>query len=338
MKKQVIQYFMLACTAVILISCGQKKAKSPEITEFDTYTDAPTQMSVKFPKNWVKSTVEGSRLIVYSSQEAKTEFLNMGRTLNEEDVPGARIDISMIKKADTLTVEKFIEDHKIYQPEIYKGPENITIDGIPAVKYTYSYPYKLSNLFGEIYFVTKDSVTINVITIDVIGDKYEELKPRFKEIISSMKVGITPAAQTPNTKTVTKEADPPSTTFKAVSGDGFSMQIPDNFKLTGSAGKYTISGDRRGDCVISISTLDSKGVPLDKILEQNASLGAASKTSIGGNPAGVINYKSKADLDSKIYFVVHNGKLFKIFATYYKPEAESYRPAFSKMISSIKFK
>lgn len=326
---------MLAFAAIILISCGSdKKVKSPEITDLDSYTDDVSTMQVKFPKTWVKATEPGSRFVVYSSAEARTEFLNMGRVLNEEDVPGAKIDVMTIAKADTTTLEAFIENHKIYSPEIYKAPENVTIDGLPAVKLAYSFPYKVSNLTGEMYVVTKDTKLITIITFDVIGDQYETLKPKFQEILASFKVGIAPSKEK---KVVTKEADPPSSTFKTANGAGFSIQIPDNFRMGGSGSQFSISGDRRADCAISITILDAKGNSLDKVLEQNAKLGSFSKISLGGTPAGVANFKSKADLDSKIYFAVHGGKVYKIFATYYKPEAENYKSAFSKMVNSIKF-
>ncbi len=334
MKRQLVQLFLIAFSAIILVSCGEdNKVKAPEITEFDKYQDPVTQMELTYPKGWVKASEAGSRFITYSSSEARTEFLNMGRVLNEEDIPGAKIDFVTIKKQDTVTMEAFIENQKVYSPETYKTPENVTIDGLPAVKLSYSFPYKVSNLAGDMYIVTKDSQLVTVITTEVIGDQYETLKPKFQEILKSVKVGVKPD----NTKkTILKEADPPSTTFKNVSGNGFSISIPDNFTLSGSGAKYSISGDRRADCAISITSEDSKKNSLDDILKQNEKLGKASKTTLGGKPAGLINI-AKKDLDSKLYFVVIGDKLYKVFATYYKPEAASYRPAFTKMLGSLKF-
>lgn len=333
MKK--LNYLLLAFVALLVISCGEdNKVKAPEINGFEKYKDEVTSMELQYPKGWVKATEPGSRFASYSSKEARIEFLNIGRTLSEEDVPGAKFDVMTIEKKDTVKMEDFINNHKIFDPAIYSAPQTVTIDGVPATKLTYSFDYKVTKYFGEMYVVTKDTKLVTVIYFEVIGDAYETLKPKFQEILKSFKVGVQPSKEK---KVITKEADPPSSTFKAAKGNGFSIQIPDNFRMSGSGNSFTISGDRRGDCVVSISIQDAKGNSLDKILEQNAKLGSFSKTSLGGTPAGVANYKSKADLDSKIYFAVKDGKIYKVFSTYYKPEANNYKAAFTKMVNSIKF-
>ncbi len=337
MKKFFSNTMFFALIALVISSCGGKKAAEPEVKEFDKYADPSTKMELQFPKGWAKGSEVGRSFVAYSSAEAKREFLNIAN-MEGEDVPGARIYVTTIKVEEGKTIQETIDATRQFDASIYSSPANITIDGTPASKQTYSFDFKTSKFNGEMYYATKDSQMINIITFDVIGDSYEALKPKFAEVLKSFKLGTMPQVAGPNVITKTDTLPGPSDKFVAANGQGFSIQIPDNFKSKGGDKSFTYSGDRRGDSYVQIDILDAKGNKLDKILEDNAKkFGAATKSSIGGTEAGMFNYKAKADLDSKIYFVIHSGKLYRIFVNYYKPDAKLYKPAFDKMIKSIKW-
>ena len=336
MKRFFTNSIFLAFVALIISSCGGKKASNPEINGMDTYKDAVTGLEVKYPKGWEKGNAPGESFVAYSSPEAKTEFLNLGKS--SEDVPGARIYVKTLKIEEGKTIDETVDATREFEKPTYAAPTEVTIDGLKAFKQTYTFPLNTTQFNGEIYYVTKDSQMVNIITFDVIGDQYETLKPKFQSILASMKLGVLPQRNSPKTRTDTVEQPGPSDKFVASIGQGFSIQMPDNFSVTnpsvkGTEKSFFYSGDRRGDSYVQIGILDAKGNKLDKILEDNAkNFGPASKTNVGGVAAGVFNYKAKADLDSKIYFVVQGGKLYRIFVNYYKPDAKLYKPAFDKMM------
>ena len=183
---------------------------------------------------------------------------------------------------------------------------------------------------------------VNIITFDVVGDSYETLKPKFLEIIKSVVVGVTPTGKPVKKKTDTVQAELPSSKFVASSGTGFSIQIPDNFHKSGN----TFAGERRGDCLLQVSTINSKGQQLSKIAEGfEASLGKGTKTSIGGAEAYMFNNpKAPKNIDSKLYYAMQGSTCYQVVVSFYKgpdnngEDAKAYRAAFGKMLKSLKFK
>ncbi len=337
MKRFFTNSLFLAFVALIISSCGGKKSANPEMNEMDTYKDPVSGLEVKYPKAWSKGNDAGRSFVAYSSAEAKREFLNI-TNMEGEDVPGARIYINTLKVEEGKTIQQTIDAARQFDASIYGAPTAVTIDGVPAQKQTYAFDFKTSKFNGEFYYAAKDSHMVNVITFDVIGDQYEALKPKFQTILASLKLGVTPQVTGPKTITQVDTLPGPTDKFVASNGQGFSIQIPDNFKAKTSDKSFTYSGDRRGDSFVQIDILDAKGNKLDKILEDNAKkFGEATKVSVGGTAAGMFNYKAKADLDSKMYFVLQGGKLYRIFVNYYKPDAKLYKPAFDKMVKSIKW-
>jgi hypothetical protein len=332
----------------ILSSCGQKKVATNEIGELTNYSDATAKFEIKYPKYWITVKNPGVRFIAYSSDEARTEFLNItNMEAQTQEIPASRIEFLTLKVEAGKSYEETINTGaRMYQSNLYSAAEPVTIDGVQGSKQKYSFEFgSSSKLEGEIYIATKDSQVVNVIIFEEIGGNFDKSKAKYQEILLSAKLAVKSAAPAKSNETAKlKEAPGPSDKFVAASGEGFSVQIPDNFKLAKSSTKgaeksFMISGERRGDCTASIDIVDPKGASLEKIAEAYAAkLGASSKTSIGGITAYMFNVKTKADLDSKLYILMNNNKQYKIFVNYYKPEATSYKPAFDKIIKSIKFK
>lgn len=343
MKKFFSKSLMLICAALIATSCGGQKGPNPEISELTAYTDPSTKMEIKYPKGWVKGSDQGHSFIAYSSPEAKKEFLDLNN-MDAEEVPGARMHFVTIKLEEGKTVEDMVNATRPFETSTYSTPQNVTIDGTPAVKQTISFPFKTTNFNGELYYATKDSQIVNVIMFDVIGDQYDALKPKFQEIISSMKLGVAKQKKV-KVDTVNKELPLPSDKFVASSGTSFSIQIPDNFVPNKSGNTYYVSGSRRSDCSMQIDIVPHKGKQLNKIAEEfETSYGKSSKTSIGGSEAYMFsNPKAGRDVDSKLYFTMHNGKMYRVVVSFYKggenkgEDAKVYRATFSKMLKSIKW-
>jgi hypothetical protein len=85
----------------------------------------------------------------------------------------------------------------------------------------------------------------------------------------------------------------------------------------------------------------SKKLSLEKVVEQNSKFFRSSykgNTTIGGEKATYLNYSLVKNVDSRVYFVVKNDKIFRIIFNYYSPMKNDFLPAFEKVIASIRFK
>ena len=327
-------------SVAILAGCGSKSSPAPEMNEMKAYTDPATQLSFKYPATWLSGSEVGHSFVAYSSAGAKTEFLDLNN-METEDVPGARIQVVTVQIEEGKTIEDAMQNYRQFEASAYTAPQPFTIDNTPAMKQTISFDFKTTKLNGELYYVAKDSTMLNIITFDVVGDSYETLKPKFQEILKGMTLGVTPAAKSKKVRTDTVQAELPSSKFVASSGAGFSISIPENFHKSGNA----FSGDRRGDCVLQVATINSKGQKLAKIAEGfEATFGKSTKTTIGGVEAYMFNNpKAPKDIDSKIYYAMNGTTCYQVVVSYYKgsankgEDAKAYKAAFAKMLKSIKF-
>jgi len=132
--KKLLTLLSLFFICIILWNCTPK-AEPEEITGMTTYEDVALKFSIKHPQNWILQTIPGSRLIVYSSKGAKDRFIQY----DAEGKAGARIDI-YAKKLDTgKTMEDFMASTKLFDKKIYSKPIKVKLDGVDAVKQTYSF-------------------------------------------------------------------------------------------------------------------------------------------------------------------------------------------------------
>ena len=135
----------------------------------------------------------------------------------------------------------------------------------------------------------------------------------------------------------------PSDKVREISGNGYTAEIPENFKS--KAGKIAGAIESKKfdngpvDCFVQFDVFDaSKQNDLDKIVETNkAAYKATSSTSttIGGQKAAVISYAPGKDVNAKVNFVVKGNKMYRITTSWYAPDKDYYLPAFEKTIKSM---
>jgi hypothetical protein len=97
----------------------------------------------------------------------------------------------------------------------------------------------------------------------------------------------------------------------------------------------------RNDCTVDIDVRPAKKLSLEKVVEQNSKFFKASSkgnTTIGGEKTIFLNYSLVKNVDSRVYFIVKNDKIFRIILNYYSPMKKDFLPAFEKVIASIRFK
>lgn len=339
MKKFSLIIPSLILTLIIFNSCNGKK-QIVEIEDLDTYNDPSLDFSIKYPKNWAIQKYPGDRFLAFSSKTVIKRF----RTFEPEGEPGAKIELLVVQLPENQTIDSVISK-KMFTPETYSKPEKITIDGVEGIKETYQFPLADGLFQGEIYYAQKDTNVVTVISFEAFGETFTQYKPWFKQILNSVRLASLPQISRDTIRKVI-EAPPPSENLVTYSGDGFSIKIPDNFdvrnpKVPNALKSYQYIGERRLDCDIRIDIFDaSKQNNLDKIVDDNKSKHKNVNpiaTTFGGEKAYFFEYAPVTNVKSKVYYTIHNNKLFRVTVNWFIGEEKLYKQIFDKTIASFKF-
>lgn len=338
--------FLIIASVVFFASCNRGGVEPVEMGEMEKYSDPLTKFEVMYPSNWFKIVDEGQFFWAYSDSLARKRF----NGYDAEGFPGGKISV-IVKTIDTAQntykniLTRFGEK---FQPEFYTEKTTIDMNGIEVHKYVYEFQ-RIDGLFKGITYVgTTDSSTATILEMEAFANTFDEMyKEGFQKIADNFKLAET-MSMTPDTLFVSEEAEPPSENLKTVSGDGFSISIPDNFgkerdlyKSKSAINSYLYLGERRGDCQIKVEIFDAKGAKLQKIVDDSKSaFGNAnpSKTTLGGKEAFMIAYAPTSDLKGKVWFAINNDKLYRVLITWYVPEADDYKSIFEKSVGTFSFK
>ncbi len=331
-----------AFMAIIVSACG-KKAEAPPIADLDTYEDKSMNFSIKFPKNWKAAVEAGKRAEYYSDDKIMQRF----REYNESEITGAKMVIMANKLEGPVSLDSIIEATKIFQDaSVYAAPEKVQIDGVEATRLKYAYKYGDGEFKGERYFAMKDSTAMTIIEFESFGGTFDQLHPKFEEMLKSVKLAYYKAVVKDTTGGKPAEVFKPAEGFASFDGKNFSIQYPTNFsgKSTGG-GLETVEFKGIGgpaDCIMNVTVTDaSKQNNLDRIIEQNKKLYKASASSpakLGGETAAFIEDSPVKDVRRRTYFAVKGNKLYKVTLQWFKPEQEIFLPTFEKCLGSISLK
>lgn len=342
MKFRTLIYPFFVLLALGFASCtGGKKAEPAKIADLQMFTDKSMSFGIKYPANWIVRNNEGKDAFFYSGNDAIDRFVKF----DAEGVSGAKMSISA-QKAKGETLESVMEQSKIVEASMYSAPENATIAGTAGKKLTCQFDLQDGKYHSEKYFVMKDSI-ITIIGFEAFGGTFDALKPKFDEMLAAVVLGAEMKVEKKDASQLVAEVFKPSETMTNYKGDGFSLQIPDNFTGSPIKGNNTlfsvqftgIGGPK--DCAIRVDVLDaSKNKNLDKIVAQNKATykaDAASNSSLGGEKAAFINYSFAKNVKSRVYFAVKGDRLYRVTMNWFQPEEAIFLPSFEKVIASWKF-
>lgn len=342
MKKFFKFYLPIIAVFAILSACGNKYGNPVDIADLKEYKDDVTEFSIKYPSNWVTSRVQGKRYAVFSSNEAMARFSRYDAV----GFPGAKLDLNVIMLDSAVTIDSVANLSKLFSPELYKQ-EDITLDGVPAKKFTYSFELEDGMFYGEMYIATKDNQAATIFNIEAFADTWDKYKESFGQIVSSMKLATAPKPFVPEVVNVEVAEDPASPNLVEKSGPGYRIMISDNFNSTrGTAGGVIASnnyiGKRRADCNIQVDVIDaSESKNLKKIVEENKASyknsGTIQNTKLGGSEAMMFTYQPTGKVKGRLYFAIKGDRLFRITMHWFTDEEASYLPVFEKSVNSIKF-
>ncbi len=328
---------VLLLSILILAMCG-KKQETIQITGWERYQDPYYDMGFNYPQGWTV-VPEGGRFSVFSSPEVMNRFYDY--TIKGKD--GIRLLVST-QKMDTLqTLDQYVAETQTFLTNSgfdITATETRTLVDLPATQIQYGGYVDNENRIEVIQVVAiKDS---NLYTV-----KYEA----FNKLFEPYKMVLDTALATlelPQPKVFLAESDPsiPSAEFEKFENDKLSISFPDNFDATFPKPKapaefsMNIKGYRQ-DSNIYLDIIPAQGLTAEKVVEQNEKLYkelSRGTATIDGIQTTFINYSPVKDIQSRVYFLVKNDKIYRIITNYYAPMRSMYLPAFDKTLASIKIK
>lgn len=341
MKFLLKSFLLVSIFAFVLSSCD-KGPQPIEIKDLELKSDEVRKFEIKVPSNWVNIVTPTKRIISFSSKEGQSRFFKY----DSKGFPGAKIDLQAINLDSVNTLETILEKAKIFPPEYYTAPEKVQIDGVEAKKVTYTFDLEDGSFDGSIYVASKDNSVATVLVFETFAGSKEMYSAKFDEVLKSVKLAVNPPKRSADTTTQVVEAEPASPTLKKFDGQGFKIQIPDNFRAEVSKAANAVysrnfTGDRRADCNIRVDVREAKSTNLKKIAEENQAnikgAGNLSSTKLGGKEAYFFNYPATKDVKGRIYYVINGNNLYQISLTWFTGEEKDYLPVFEKSVSSLSF-
>lgn len=331
MKKTLFVIF----TVLLIISCG-KKREQIIISGFEQYQDPFTRLSFVHPKEWILEQ-DGVNIYYYSSREVISRFVDY----NSEGKDGARLMLTTKKMDSIVKLEDYVQglqnDLKDRGFQITDVKSQI-LSGLPGTIVQYNgILSKNSKIFAVQASAAQDSF-LYTLKYEAFNDLFEQTKAVFDSACMSLIL--------PKPKKVEANVDPsiPSKEFVAYSNNLFKITYPDNFEVSTPNPKapaelsVEIKGYRQ-DSYIWIDVIPAQKLTVEKVFEQNSKIyksTSKNESTIDGNKAIYLNYSPRKEIQSRVYFLVKNDKIFRIIMNYYAPMRKSYLPAFEKCINSLK--
>lgn len=337
-----------ALITIILSSCESDPYADIEPTpvgELEYYENSSYKYKIKLPKEWNKETAP-TRVTAYSfaTPEAKRRF----KDYSYNGYPIAKIDLIVAKLDSTRSFEDVFNDFRrgwqdtvpYDSSAVYSPTKNITIDGVPGKTFTYQNPQNDGHFQGKVFMAQGDSATATVLVIEAFADAMEEYEPAIEEIVSTLRLAQTPPEVGDTLFVAGEELPPPSDTLTSMSGDGFTIQVPKNFKKSQRGQGIMFDGERRGDSYIMIETTKATvGSSKAAAEKQNETIkGTVKSTKINGETVYYIEYSPTQSIKRRLYFVLKNNKIYRITMDWSKDEEDLYLPIFEKSVSTFKVK
>jgi hypothetical protein len=299
-------------------------------------------VSFSYPKGWAV-VPEQSKIVVSSSADAAEKFFD--RDPRKPD--GVQITV-MSEKSDSMqSFVKYIEELKSSKSaEGYKVKEieDAKIEGLPAKKVEFSGAFDERTKIKVICVATLKDSTIYSVQFAGFNEMFEPYRSVLDTVLSTLTLPVKIVVQ--------KGVDPaiPLASVSKYQDNNLQLEYPANFGVSEMpkkgdmvAGlKVTGAGQgMRNDCDINIDIRPSKKLTVEKVVDQNAKFFKSTsrgEIKISGEKSIFLNYSPVRNIDSRVYFVVKNEKIYRIILNYFTPMKKEFLPAFEKVVASIRIK
>lgn len=328
--------------SIFIFSCGGK-VETPAVTAWKVYHDRFFGTEIKYPENWMFST-DSKKIKLYSTQEVSEKFYELYSVGSVSGKPsGVEIELGSQKFTDTKfsTVDEFKKNEEAsWQGIIFSENKNAYLDKNDAIEFSFEAQAGANAKLKVKQIVCAKDSNFYFIKYSGFNEYFDSYSPIFDSILASI---ILPKAKV---KGKTVDESLPSEYFTEYESEYFKISHPDNFQYAFPAkkGETIFSVELMGyrqDCTILIDVLPVKNLNLEKVFDQNKgkfNATSTGETTVGGLPAKVLTYSPTAQIERRVYFVVKDDKVYRIFLTWFKPMTKDFKPAFEKSLQSLAIK
>jgi hypothetical protein len=332
---------LLLLVIIMLPGCSKKAV---EVKDWAQFQDQFFKISFNYPKDWVVVT-EPTKVVVSSSAEAAEKFFDR----DSRKADGVQVVIASERSDSLQDYVKYVRDFKATkESEGYKVSEmeDVKINGLDAKKISYSGVIDEKTKIKAIYVATLKDSTMYYVHYAAFNDLYVPYKPVFDSVLASLIL--------PQKIVIPKGVDSaiPLVQVEKYSDNYIQLDYPANFgpnelqKRGDMISGVRFAGNKdgmRNDCSIDIDIRPAKKLALEKVVEQNTKFfnpKSKGETNVGSDKAIFLNYvpQKVRNIDSRVYFIVKNDKIYRIILNYYSPMKKDFLPAFEKVIASIRLK
>ncbi|MCK9410168.1 MAG: hypothetical protein WCX28_09690 [Bacteriovoracaceae bacterium] len=335
-----------------LITSCQKKAELPTVSDYETFQDPIKGLEVQYPKDWMRQT-DPKRTKIYSSQVVSEKFYDLysaGSTTVNSEQGGVEIEISSesFKDVNVGTLEAYkATTMQTYSVLNLSGEQPAMIGKENGFKFSYKIKVgKETMLQGEKIIVAHDSMFYTV-SISGFNDYFEVYKPLLDKVVESVKL--------PKPKVSYKDPNAaalPSAEVSKFNNDFVEFEHPDNFDVSmpkekkgGALHTLHLEGLRK-DCTFDLDIFpmktDKGEVKFEKFVDDNKGKfkpkATGSATVDGTNAITVTAAPPAKDIERVVYFLTKGEKIYQLVVTWYKPLTNDFKPAFEKVVASMKLK
>ena len=332
-------YLLFSILLVLFcFGCGEKKVEVKPVPELTVYQDQRFAFEVSYPSDWISDNMIGNARFISS----ESGIINFTDPFSASPSTDARIQVITYETSESAEeIAKAYQDTCIAEQKIVEGEENVELNGERGKKVMVSANYgKDRKVISQTLFFVKDGLA-HQIELAAFNKGSEEWANVFDAVWKSVQFGVIPGSAT-----AIAAAEKPSDVLGNYSTAYFTVQYPDNFNFSSpNKGKNDLSVELKGlrlDCTIRFDVFGAQNLTVDKVVEQNKSryqrASAPVETKIDGATAYYINYTAAQNVSSRAYFVVKDDKVIRVTLNWFTPESELYRPAFEKVVASLKLK
>jgi hypothetical protein len=337
MKARMLFVLALVSIAIALPGCG-KKQEALTIAAWDQYQDPYSGITFRYPQGW-PLVPEGGRFSVFSSQDVVTRFYDF----TQKGRDGARLVVASEKMEPLQALDQYQSQLKTDLGNSgfdITSVEPATLAGVPASLVHYRGAVDRDNVIEAIQVsAVRDSMLFTV-KYEAFNEVFAQCKPALDTVLASL------ALPRPKPTGSPEELSAPSAEMAKFENQRLSISYPANFETSFPAPKaptefsMDIKGYRQ-DSYVRIDIIPAGGLAADKVVEQNAKFyreTSRSSVTVAGVAATYLSYSPMKDIQSRVYFVVKNDKIYRIIVNYYAPMRAAYLPVFEKSVGSLVIK
>lgn len=322
----------------ILFSSCEKEVQPIQIAGWDRYQEPYFRAHFSYPKGW-HMLQEGNKISLYSSPDVVEKFYDP----TAKGKIGVQLMVSFEKMDSVKSLESVVASWRRDMENsgfVIESTQPVIIDSVPGIRIQYKGVFDERTTLQAIRAMTVKDTMLYTIHFGAFNEMFAPNKPLFDELLKSVTL------YRPKPVAAGEESVKPSATFTEFSNNYLTISYPDNFEPTfpplkgGAEFSLQLRG-YRADCTIHIDVLPAKGLSLEKVVEQNQKFYKSTgrrTTTIDGTNAIYLNYTPTKDIDSRVYFLVKNDRVYRMIFNIFRPMKQDYLPAFEKTIASVRIK